>query len=242
MRCLTTRLLASAVAALLLAPSTSSAKFFLITHGDTISKLGDVRPEDREQVRKDTKRNDVAVGFKYSSFGVFWIDLWTWGGEYCVYSEAGEKTYWVIPPAVAAQLLGKSEGDLGKPFNYRCPVGLLVIGGCVLVFAPMAIRAKAAENRVRRLFDDERYQKAMKVLGDRAEQRAAAMTAWAEAARQAEEKGEQPPPQPAFDNDDGGYEEAVETLVREGIPREEAEKNFQAMLNLVAQQQQQAAG
>ncbi len=239
MRFLTTRILAPAVAALLLGPSTASAKIFLITSGTAIKKLGDIsNPQLKAALRQATGK-DLAVGFKYSHFGVFWIDFWTWGGEYCLFED---KNYEPISADKAAALLDKSEAELGKPFWYRFPPGLVIIGGCVLVFTPLVMMNKAAENRVRRLFDDERYLKAMKVMGDRAEQRAAAMTAWADAARQAEEKGEQAPPQPAFENDDGGYADAVEVLVREGIPREEAEKNLQAMLNLLAQQQQQAAG
>ena len=60
------------------------------------------------------------VGYKYGYWGVFWIDLWTHDGTYCLYE--GDR-YKPIEPAEAARLLGKSEGELSKPFLYRVPLG-----------------------------------------------------------------------------------------------------------------------
>jgi len=71
---------AAAVAALALwlQPAAAHAKgIILITHGDTINHLGDVASEYRGAGLPAT-----TVGYKYSSFGVFWLDLWTWGGTY----------------------------------------------------------------------------------------------------------------------------------------------------------------
>src|SRR5262249_39837892 len=142
--------------------------------------------------RQATGKNP-AVGFKYSYFGVFWLDLWTWGGEYCLYE--GDN-YSPIPLAMAAGLTGKSEDELTKPFLYRYPLGLLIIAGCVLVFTPMAMINKAKQRRVQRLFGDERYRSALEIMRERDEQRRATMQAWTEKAREAEQKGEPPPSKP----------------------------------------------
>ena len=85
------------VAAVLLSPSQARAGVILITHGDTISHIGEVAPEFR------SPKLPQRVGFKSSYFGVFWIDLWTWGGEFCAYE--GDR-YQPISRAEAARLIG----------------------------------------------------------------------------------------------------------------------------------------
>src|SRR5437016_2616231 len=114
-----TRCLPLALLALFLGPGRASAKgIILITHGDTINKVGDIRnPELRQQLAATGK--NLAVGFKYSYFGIFWLDLWTWGGEYCVFED---KNYGPITAAQAAELMGVKESELGKPFLYRFPL------------------------------------------------------------------------------------------------------------------------
>ncbi|MDB5388308.1 MAG: hypothetical protein JWM11_3954, partial [Planctomycetaceae bacterium] len=41
----------------------------LITHGETITKLGDVSAADKLRFP-----GNVEIGFKHSYFGIFWID------------------------------------------------------------------------------------------------------------------------------------------------------------------------
>jgi hypothetical protein len=67
------------------------------------------------------------VGYKYSHVAVLGLNLWAWDGTYCVYQRY-EKKYVPISKAQAAQLLGKAEGDLWPPFEYRCPLGLFIFG------------------------------------------------------------------------------------------------------------------
>jgi hypothetical protein len=114
----------------LFSPSEASAKFVLITSGETITHIGDVTPQ--------TKMGPagVKVGYKYNYYGVFWIDLWTSGGTYCVYED---KKYGPISSAEAAQLLGKSESDLSSPFLYRFPLGWLILGPLILIAAMVKI-------------------------------------------------------------------------------------------------------
>jgi len=103
----------------LLSPAEASAKgLVFVTWGDTISHVGDVPLADRQDLGANR------VGYKYRYFGVFWVNLWIWGGEYCVYEG---KRYRAIPRAEAARLLGKTDAELGIPFLYRFPLGCLIL-------------------------------------------------------------------------------------------------------------------
>src|SRR5262249_54387095 len=106
------------------------AVFVLVTHGDTICHLGDFPPLDIKQKPWLPPIHFSKVGFKYSYWGVFGVDLWTWGGEYCMYEG---KTFVPLSPAEAAQTLGVQESDLGTPFNYKFPIGLLILIGLVVL-------------------------------------------------------------------------------------------------------------
>lgn len=240
MRPLLPRGLALAVAALFfLNPGRASAKLILITWGDTINHLGEINnPVYQKTLRNEGRAKLPAVGFKYTSFGIFWLDLWTWSGEYCLFED---KTYQPIPASLAADLMGVPESSLSKPFLYRYPLGLLILIGIVTVGVPVAWLRGAEGRRIRRLFSDARYHQALSILADHSTRRQEAREQWQAAVQQAKERDEEPPPEPVPPQpDDGGFEEAVLHLVREGIPREEAEKNLSTMLHALAAQPQAA--
>jgi hypothetical protein len=73
-----------------------------------------------------------AVGYKYYRFHVYWCDLWTSSGEYCVYS-GDEFEPLGNDPAEAARKLGMPEASLHRPIFYLFPFGWVLIGGFVLV-------------------------------------------------------------------------------------------------------------
>jgi hypothetical protein len=113
------------IALVLLTPSQANAKgIILITWGETITHLGDVSAQNRDNVQGSK------VGYHWRYVGTFWLDLWTWGGTYCVYEG---NTYGPIEASDAARLMGKQENDLQKPFLYRWPLGWLTIFPFVLV-------------------------------------------------------------------------------------------------------------
>ena len=86
--------------AVLLAPSRGEAKgFMLITYGDDISKVADIPPQILENVKQSTGATSPEIGYKYSNFGIFFLNLWTWGGDYVIFEN---DTYW----------------DLGATFKY----------------------------------------------------------------------------------------------------------------------------
>jgi len=74
------------------------------------------------------------VGYKYSYVAFLWVDLWSWGGTYCVY-QCFETKYWPVKPEEAARLLGKKESELETPFWYRYPLGLFIFGPIFLIGA-----------------------------------------------------------------------------------------------------------
>jgi len=221
---------AAAVAALALwsRPSAAHAKgIILITRGDSISHLGDVAAELQVADLPAT-----AVGYKYSYFGVFWLDLWTWGGTYCLYKD---KTYWELTPAQAAQLLKKSEAELGKPFLYHVPLGLVilvvVVGGALV----MKVFEKSPEQKLDALLKEERYQKALEVFYAHANAPLEpAPAAASEAITAAPPEGAAAPTPTAEDQAQArlaaGFEAAVEYLAGQGVEREEAGRNLAALL------------
>lgn len=131
------------------APGTASAKIMLITTGDTITHLGDlgkVPPGAKGLPLGGT----IGVGYKWSYGGLFWIDFWTWGGEYCLH--VGDK-YEPISPEQAAQLLGR-DSPPGRPFLYKFPLGLIILA-VVALFGIIGTVTKSRQERREEQDDDE---------------------------------------------------------------------------------------
>lgn len=108
----------------------------LITHGDTITEIGDVKEPPVHQGITYSK-----IGFHYDYFGVFWLDLWNWGGEYVIYDGLKEDAHGsVISKEEAAAFMGVEESKFGSPLNYKFPYGLdIILALGLLKFVPRAI-------------------------------------------------------------------------------------------------------
>ena len=65
-------------------------------------------------------------------FGLFWLDIWSWGGKYTVYNKLQDVPY-LVSNAEAAALLGINESQLTKPLSYHLPWGLVIIVGLMLL-------------------------------------------------------------------------------------------------------------
>lgn len=74
--------------------------------------------------------DDAVVAYHCQNFGVLWLPLWTWDGEFCVYSEAEEK-YQPLEADQLALMAGVSEDQIKKPFFYTFPLGLVILGAIV---------------------------------------------------------------------------------------------------------------
>jgi hypothetical protein len=132
--------------AVLLAPSRGEAKgFMLITYGDDISKVADIPPQILENVKQSTGATSPEIGYKYSNFGIFFLNLWTWGGDYVIFEN---DTYWDLGAEGAAQMLGVDAGALKKPFTYSFPPGLIVLLLLVVVGAVYWIFTRNKESEL----------------------------------------------------------------------------------------------
>jgi hypothetical protein len=95
----------------------------VIDWGTSIYKVGEVAPPYQDALARQTKKH-LAIGYKYSYVGVFWIDLWTWGGEYCLFEG---KTFYRVPEAEIEKMRAAGTA-LQRPWLYRFPPGILLIG------------------------------------------------------------------------------------------------------------------
>ncbi len=128
--------------AVLLGTGQAHAKrgFKLITTGTSISDLGAVKPEFLDEVKVPSGPTLGHIGFKYDYFGLFWLDLWNWDGAYCVFN--GDD-YAPVEKQEAARLAGMEESKLGKPLNYRFPLGLdILLALGLLKFVPRLIASR----------------------------------------------------------------------------------------------------
>ncbi|MCA9709670.1 MAG: hypothetical protein KDK70_27780, partial [Myxococcales bacterium] len=96
----------------------------LITSGDSITHVAELEAEAAKIVEEEVG-SGVAVGYKYEQFGVFFLELWTWDGQYVLYR--GDD-YWDLPESEVAKLAGVSSVDeLSKPLLYTFPLGLIIL-------------------------------------------------------------------------------------------------------------------
>ncbi len=208
------------VALFLVFAAQSPAKaIVLITHGDEISHVADVPSGTKEIVREQVGKN-ADVGFKYSHFGVFWLEIWTWSGEFCLYS--GDE-HWPLDNQQAAAILGVSEGDVARPWRYNFPPGLIAV---IVIGALAGVRkyfAKSQTDKIKELLKDPRYQQAVAIIQDHVDK------GHDETADGASADGSSA----NDEDDDGGFEEAVQYLVAQGIPHDEAVINLATVINVV---------
>ncbi len=165
--------------ALYLTPSQAEAKVpFLITYGDSISQLAPL-PSDKKETLEKITQPGTQVGYKYSYFGLFFLDLWTWGGEYCLFKD---KSFWSLKPEQAADLLSVPVDKLPKPLFYRFPslLSLLVLGILALVIIGRLV--KSDEEQAAELLKDERYREALELFRKKYGETTAAATPAAAAA------------------------------------------------------------
>jgi hypothetical protein len=209
------------VCCLLSAREASAGNGIVITSGVTIRQVGDVSHTKR------SGQNVTKVGFKYSYYGVFWIDFYTSGGTYCVYD--GDK-YDPIDPAAAAYLLDKSEGSLSRPFLYICPSGWLLVGGLVAVGIVGDVRDKRAARVLSQLFEHPEYQMALQVLNAEYAKSGSEGTNTVAGGAVAAGHG---------DRDRAAFAAAVQHLVRSGISWEEAERNLTRIVQALSENTKQ---
>ncbi|BBM84362.1 hypothetical protein [Candidatus Uabimicrobium amorphum] len=130
-------ILFSFVVVLLLFSPQLEAKL-LITYGDDIVKVAELPAE----MKKQASVADMCIGYKYGQFGVFYLQIWTWSGEFCLYSES-QNTYWTLDEKQIKTLNESVPGGLKAPFSYTVPPGLIVI---IIVIAILIFIGKNADD------------------------------------------------------------------------------------------------
>ena len=98
----------------------------IINTGDDILHIRDLPNADVLQSADDPDSEVLGdrmvfgkLGYRYERFGVFWMDIWRWDGEFVLYS--GD-TYVSIDDEMVEALGGAS-----VPWRYRLPDGLLIL-------------------------------------------------------------------------------------------------------------------
>ncbi len=241
-------------AAFLALPSVTEAGVVLITNGEVVRKVADVPPEHAPFIQAQTGQPGVAVGQKYNQFGVFWLELWTWDGEPVLFKD---DTFWEVPPALLADMLSVEESEIPQSWRYRYPPGLLVVGGVLLLVVLATVFGKSDEQAAREKFEelmqDDRYRRALDLLQERHDEAEASRETESDSvlddlspestdsALQRAAAGAEDPDQV---EDDGGFSEAVDNLVEQGIDREEAQQNLAFLVHVLiaASEAKEAAG
>lgn len=206
------------------APQRAEARrrgILIINTGDDVSHVGDVGPAAQEFVREATGKSGCKVGYVYSRFGIFWINVWTWGGRYCLYDDANN--VWELNEAQATEILGHAPS---KPFWYSCPpacpILLVIVGVMVVGKTRESSQNKALGDKVGRLMKDARYQRALETFSRHMS-----------------------PPEGQEDDEsfkpdgDAALKAAVDQLVSEGVSQERAEENMTLLIGVMIAASQQ---
>ena len=157
---------------------------------------------------------DVAVGFAYQYYQVYWGEMWTWGGRFVLYEGAA---YWELDDAKLVRMLGRSEYEsLKVPFQYRFPFGLTVSAGLAAACAAWWWMFPSKDRRARKLLNIDRYQEAMRVYS---ENRTSSLSS------------------PDNEHQSAAFSAAVSSLVATGIPTGEARTNLRLILGFLEEQQ-----
>ena len=204
--------------------STAHARrgFFFITTGETVKHVGEVASNMKAGASEATgQAGELEVGYLHSRFGVFWVDVWTWGGKYVLFDDNDQ--VWELDQEMAAELMGVEPKQVGKPIFYTIPPGMVIVG---LLGAGWAYNTRR-QSKLTRLqgaeleeaANDPRYQRALGFLHEYHRQRiatAAAATDGDPAAGAAAAGHDPAADQAAFDR-------AVQMVAEQGVPRDEAE-------------------
>ena len=213
--------LALSIATLLPAKAEARRGIILITTGDTIKHVADVATEMKPVIREVTGSTvDYKVGYLHERFGVFWIDLWTWGGEYVLYDES-EQDLWELDTEETAAIMGTTPDKLSTPLFYSFPPGLLALGVIGAVCAGLNTLAGKTDpqhdEQIETLLSDSRYEESLVMIVDHHNQKQMAGS---------EEAASGVASQQTFEDDAVVFDRAVQQLVDQGISYNDAYCNL----------------
>ncbi len=114
----------------------------LITTGEKVLEITDI-PED-SPVKE--MLSDAKIGYRCQHVGLFWMALWTWDGEFCIYSDE-KRTLNVATPSVISTLTGVPEGEIKKPLFYTFPPLLVILAAFLAIGLLLKISDARSEAR-----------------------------------------------------------------------------------------------
>ena len=199
----------------------------LVTSGETVKHVADLAEEQKESV-ETLSGTKPAIGFRYSYGGIFWLDFWTWDGEYCLFVKEGDKwRYEPLEPAEAAELAGSKEGELPRPIFYTFPPGLLLVGAIVVIWIGVTLAKRSKDKQFSRhlesVMNDPRYKRAMEIIQEEIDREPVA-----------DDFTDGDADDLAEDEETDGFQQAVWYLTSRGVSKEEAEQNLIMLLTVMA--------
>lgn len=191
--------------------------------GESIGHIGDAGTVQDVPLHK--------VGFKYWSFSILFMDVWTSGGTYCLYE--GDR-YIELSPTEASEVMG-TPGVLANPWWYSFPLGWIAIAGLVAFVFGKSLLNHGKETRAVERFQSHQtdYESAVQQMYRELQTKQSA----AEQASEGDELQATLAKEAAFRE---AFDNAVTTLVDRGIPREEAAANLAAILQSMGSKEDQA--
>ena len=106
---------------------THAQRFVVFGGGNEVGHVADVPPEHAAAISASIGAEDPAIGYLYGYFSLFFLDVLTMEGEYVLFDRADEDKIWRLPPDKLESATGLAISDLGKPFLFRFPLGLMLI-------------------------------------------------------------------------------------------------------------------
>ncbi len=207
-------LVVASIALWLATPTTASAIPIIFGHGETISHVKDLPGDLKQQARAELNQ-DVAIGFKYSHLHVFWLDVWSWDGEFVLYHD---KQFWKLTQDQWTRFLGREGYEaLEKPLLYRFPIGLVVVAALIIWSIVYKWITRKRTDQATQLLQDPRYQEAVRLYGEK-------LTA-----------AQNPSPGGPLDMTEkpeaAAFAAALDYLQKEGVPPDEAKANLVRVLS-----------
>ena len=114
----------------------------LIGFGESISEAGEL-PSDVKAVAREATGEDVTLGYKYESISLFFMNVWTWDGQWVL--ESDESYYPLDDETQAALGFDPEEAGYSVPWTVRFPPALIIIVVGVVLFIASAVLSKDGE-------------------------------------------------------------------------------------------------
>ncbi len=91
---------------------------------------------------------DSDLGYMYSYFSLFFVNVWTWGGQFVLYKDDSYSDLPTQDAGEIATLLGIESGEVKKPIGYTIPLGAVILGVILLLVLVMKLKGSSDEEEI----------------------------------------------------------------------------------------------